>query len=60
MTRSDLTSLQDRLTERDVELLRDVEKYRLLTTKQFQRLTSTQPTPHPQQRHGPATAPWHG
>jgi hypothetical protein len=32
MTRSDLANLQDRLTERDGELLRDVEKYRLLTT----------------------------
>ena len=38
MTRSDLANLQDRLTERDVELVRDIVKYRLLTTKQIQRL----------------------
>jgi hypothetical protein len=38
MTRSDLDSLQDRLTERDVELVRDIEKYRLLTTRHIQRL----------------------
>lgn len=38
MTRSDLDALNDRLTERDHQLLHDVEKYRLLTTKQIQRL----------------------
>lgn len=38
MTRSDLVSVQGSLTERDYRLLRDVEKYRLLTTRQIQRL----------------------
>lgn len=38
MTRSDLDTLKDRLTERDYQLLLDVEKYRLLTTKHVQRL----------------------
>jgi len=38
MTRSDLDALKDRLTERDYQLLRDVEKYRLLTTCHIQRL----------------------
>jgi hypothetical protein len=38
MTRSDLDALNDRLTERDHQLLHDVGKYRLLTTKQIQRL----------------------
>lgn len=38
MTRSDLDTLKDRLTERDYQLLRDVEKYRLLTTRHIQRL----------------------
>ena len=38
MTRSSLDSLRDRITERDYALLRDVEKYRLLTTRQIQRL----------------------
>lgn len=38
MTRSDLAALKSRLTERDYQLLSDVEKYRLLTTKQIQRL----------------------
>jgi len=47
MTRSDLANLQDRLTERDGELLRDVEKYRLLTTRHIQRLhfDPAHPTP---------------
>ena len=38
MTRSDLDTLKDRLTERDYQLLRDVEQYRLLTTRHIQRL----------------------
>jgi hypothetical protein len=38
MTRSDLDTLKERLTERDYQLLGDVDKYRLLTTKQIQRL----------------------
>jgi len=38
MTRSHLGALYDRLTERDHALLQDVEKYRLLTAKQIQRL----------------------
>jgi hypothetical protein len=38
MTRSDLDNLKDRLTERDYKLLRNVEKYRLLTTRHLQRL----------------------
>lgn len=47
MTRSDLDTLKDRLTERDYELLRDVEKFRLLTTKHIQRLhfDPVHPTP---------------
>lgn len=47
MTRSDLDALADRLTERDVCLIRDVEKYRLLSTKQIQRLhfDHVHPTP---------------
>lgn len=47
MTRSDLGTLTDRLTERDRLLLQDVEKYRLLTTKQIQRLhfDPVHPTP---------------
>lgn len=47
MTRSDLDTLKDRLTERDYQLLRDVEKYRLLTTKHIQRLhfDPVHPTP---------------
>ena len=47
MTRSDLDTLADRLTERDYELLRDVEKYRLLTTRHVQRLhfDPVHPTP---------------
>jgi Replication-relaxation len=38
VTRSDLDALKDQLTDRDYQLLRDVEKYRLLTTRQIQRL----------------------
>lgn len=38
MTRSDLSRLKDRLTERDYQLLSSVETYRLLTTRQLQRL----------------------
>lgn len=38
MTRSDLADLAERLTERDLLVLQDVEKYRLLTTKQIQLL----------------------
>jgi len=47
MTRSDLDTLKDRLTERDCQLLRDVEKYRLLTTRQVRRLhfDPVHPTP---------------
>ncbi|MHB1801869.1 MAG: replication-relaxation family protein [Actinomycetes bacterium] len=47
MTRSDLDTLKDRLTERDCRVLRDVEKYRLLTTKHTQRLhfDPAHPTP---------------
>lgn len=47
MTRSDLDALADRLTERDLRLIRDVEKYRLLSTKQIQRLhfDHVHPTP---------------
>lgn len=47
MTRSDLDTLTDRLTERDYQLLQDVEKYRLLTTRQIQRLhfDPVHPTP---------------
>ena len=47
MTRSNLNALKDKLTERDYVLLRDVEKYRLLTTRQIQRLhfDHTHPTP---------------
>lgn len=37
MTSSDL-DLKDRLTERDCEVLGDVDRFRLLTTKQIQRL----------------------
>ena len=47
MKRSDLASLKDRLTNRDCELLIDVEKYRLLTTKQLQRLHFDQVHPTP-------------
>lgn len=47
MTRSHLDALKDRLTEQDYQLLDDAEKYRLLTTKQIQRLrfNHTHPTP---------------
>ncbi len=38
MTRSDLNTLKDRLTDRDYVLLRDVERFRLLSTKHIQRL----------------------
>jgi hypothetical protein len=38
MTHSDLDSLNDRLTERDHQVLNDVQKYRLLSTKHVQRL----------------------
>ncbi len=47
MTRSDLDILKDRLTERDYKLLRDVERFRLLSTKHIQRLhfDPAHPTP---------------
>ena len=47
MTRSDIDALRDRLTERDLAVIRDVDKYRLLTTKQIQRLhfDPVHPTP---------------
>lgn len=38
MTRLDIDILRDHLTDRDEAVLRDVEKYRLLTTRQIQRL----------------------
>lgn len=38
MTRSDIDALRDRLSARDYEVLSDVDKFRLLTTKQLQRL----------------------
>lgn len=38
MTRSDLAALKESLTDRDLQVLYDVERYRLLTTKQIQRL----------------------
>lgn len=38
MTRSDIAQLRDGLTERDLQVIRDVEKYRLLTTRHIQRL----------------------
>jgi hypothetical protein len=38
MTRSDLFKIKDALTDRDLAVLRDVAKFRLLTTKQIQRL----------------------
>jgi len=47
VTRSDLASLQDRLTDRDVELVRDIEKYRLLTTRHIQRLHFDAARPSP-------------
>ena len=47
MTRSDLDALKDRLTDRDYELLGSMEKFRLLSTKQIQRLhfDPVHPTP---------------
>ncbi|SRR5579875_1713902 len=47
MTRSSLDILRDRLTDRDCELLRDVDRFRLLTTRQIQRLhfDHAHPTP---------------
>jgi len=47
MTRSDLDTLKDRLTDRDYELLRNVEKFRLLSTNHIQRLhfDPVHPTP---------------
>jgi len=47
VTRSDLDTLKDRLSERDYQVLRDVEKYRLLTTRHIQRLhfDAVHPTP---------------
>lgn len=47
MTRSDLDTLRDHLTDRDYELLRDVEKFRLLSTKHIARLhfDPVHPTP---------------
>lgn len=38
MTRAGLGTLQEQLTERDYSLLRAVQKYRLLTSRQIQRL----------------------
>ena len=38
MTRSDLDALRDRLSARDYDVLRDVDKFRLLTTRHIQRL----------------------
>ena len=38
MTRSDVDALKDNLTDRDYEVIKDVDKFRLLTTKQIQRL----------------------
>ena len=38
MTRSDVANLRDRLTDRDLAVLQDVAKFRLLTTRQIQRL----------------------
>ena len=47
MTRSDLDTLRDHLTDRDYELLRNVEKFRLLSTKHIARLhfNPIHPTP---------------
>ena len=47
MTHSDLHGLKDQMTDRDYQLLRDVEQYRLLTTKHLQRLhfDPVHPTP---------------
>jgi len=47
MTRSDLDTLMDGLTERDCLILGDAEKYRLLTTRHIQRLhfDPVHPTP---------------
>lgn len=47
MTRSNLTAIVDQLTGRDIEVLTDVAKFRLLTTKQIQRLhfDPVHPTP---------------
>lgn len=47
MTRASLASLIDNLTGRDIDVLTDVAKYRLLTTKQIQRLhfDPVHPTP---------------
>lgn len=45
MIRLDLVTLKDQLIERDYELLASVEKYRLLTTKQVQRLHFNQNHP---------------
>ncbi len=38
MTRSDLAKLRERVTDRDLAVLQDVAKFRLLTTRQVQRL----------------------
>jgi hypothetical protein len=38
MTRSDVDTLRDRMADRDFAVLRDVDKFRLLTTKQIQQL----------------------
>ncbi len=45
MTRSQLDAIRDGLTERDNQVIRDVEKYRLLSTKQIQRLHFDQAHP---------------
>lgn len=45
MTRSDVTTLLEQLGDRDQALVRDVEQYRLLSTKQIQRLHFDQTHP---------------
>jgi hypothetical protein len=47
MTRSDIATLEDHLIPHDYELLRSVDTYRLLTTRQIQRLhfDHSHPTP---------------
>ncbi|WP_298209098.1 replication-relaxation family protein [Ferrimicrobium sp.] len=47
MIRPDLASLMDKLTDRDYAILGDVERFRLLSTKQIQRLhfDACHPTP---------------
>ena len=43
----DLESLTDQLTERDIKILTDVDRFRLLTTRQVQRLHFDQQHPTP-------------